>query len=268
MNFSIKTPLRYPGGKSKALKKILPLAPKFKEFREPFLGGGSVFIALKQIYPECKYWINDLNNDLHHFWKSLKNEPEKLIEKIQKFKDTEKSGRVLHKKLIAKNSKNGVGKAARFFVLNRITFSGTIEAGGYSEGAFNGRFTQSSIDRLKLFSEIMKSTKVTDFDYERIVNQGGDNVFIFLDPPYLTATKSRLYGKKGNLHTGFDHKRFADVMKKCKHKWMITYDDCEEVKNLFSFANIISWEFQYGMNNYKQDKAEKGKEIIITNYKV
>ena len=82
MNISIKTPLRYPGGKSKALKKILPLVPKFKEFREPFLGGGSVFIALKQIYPECKYWINDLNNDLHHFWKSLKNEPEKLIEKI------------------------------------------------------------------------------------------------------------------------------------------------------------------------------------------
>ena len=53
------------------------------------------------------------------------------------------------------------------------------------------------------------------------------------------------------------------MMKKSKHKWMITYDDCKEVRDLFSFTDIISWEFQYGMNNYKQVKANKGKEIII-----
>lgn len=261
-----KTPLRYPGGKSKALKMILPLVPKFKEFREPFLGGGSVFIALKQLYPQNKYWVNDLNNDLFCFWKVLRDNPDVLIEKIQKIKDTEQSGRVLHKRLIATISKNDIEKAVRFFVLNRITFSGTIEAGGYSEGAFNARFTQSSIDRLRDFVEVMEKTKISDLDYEKIVNEPGDDVFIFLDPPYLTATKSRLYGKNGNLHTSFDHKRFADVMKKCKHKWMITYDDCDEVRKLFSFANIVGWELQYGMNNYKQDKAEKGKEIIITNY--
>ena len=57
-------------------------------------------------------------------------------------------------------------------------------------------------------------------------------------------------------------------MKKIKHKWMITYDDCKEIRNLFSFANIINWEFQYGMNNYKQNSAAKGKELIITNYDI
>lgn len=264
----VKTPLRYPGGKSKALKMILPLVPKFQEFREPFLGGGSVFIALKQLFPKQKFWVNDLNNDLYYFWKVLKENPKHLIEKVQEIKNTEKVGRILHKKLIENKPAKDIDKAARFFVLNRITFSGTIEAGGYSEGAFDARFTQSSIDRLLAFPQIMKGSKVTDFDYEKLVNEPGDDVFIFLDPPYLTATKSRLYGKNGNLHTSFDHNRFADVMKKCKHKWMITYDDCEEVKKLFSFANIVSWEFQYGMNNYKQDKAAKGKEIIITNYKL
>jgi len=51
----VKSPLRYPGGKSRALKHILPIIPKFDEFREPFLGGGSVFLALKQKYPNKKY---------------------------------------------------------------------------------------------------------------------------------------------------------------------------------------------------------------------
>ncbi len=263
----IITPLRYPGGKAKALKMILPLVPKYSEFREPFLGGGSVFIALKQLFPEKKYWINDLSNDLYHFWINLGVKPEQLIASIQKIKETEKDGRRLHKQLVNINPKASLEKAVRFFILNRITFSGTIEAGGYSQGAFEARFTQSSIDRLEPVSSILKDTKITNLDYEELINKQGENVFIFLDPPYLSATKSRLYGKNGNLHTTFDHKRFAEVMKKTKHKWMITYDDCPEVRNLFSFANIISWEFQYGMNNYKQKTAAKGKEVIITNYK-
>ena len=51
-----KSPLRYPGGKSKALKQILPIIPSFKEFREPMVGGGSVFFALKQLNP--KQWTS------------------------------------------------------------------------------------------------------------------------------------------------------------------------------------------------------------------
>ena len=53
----IKSPLRYPGGKSRALKQILPIVPEFKEFREPFVGGGSVFFALKQLFPDKKFHI-------------------------------------------------------------------------------------------------------------------------------------------------------------------------------------------------------------------
>ncbi|MCU0323219.1 MAG: DNA adenine methylase [Chitinophagaceae bacterium] len=264
----ITTPLRYPGGKAKAIKKILPLVPEFSEFREPFLGGGSVFIAVKQKFPNKKYWINDLNVDLYHFWLNLKDSCKEMISGIQKIKKQETDGRVLHKKLVEKNPKSSIEKAVRFFVLNRITFSGTIEAGGYSQGAFEARFTQSSIDRVKATEPILENTLVTNLDYEELIKKPGKDVFIFLDPPYLSATKSRLYGKNGNLHTTFDHERFAEVMKKTNHKWMITYDDCPEVRKLFSFANIISWEFQYGMNNYKQETAAKGKELIITNYDV
>jgi DNA adenine methylase len=70
------------------------------------------------------------------------------------------------------------------------------------------------------------------------------------------------------LHTGFDHNEFAREMKKCKQSWLITYDDSPEVRVNFAFAKICihPWQLQYGMNNYKQVKAEKGNELFIANY--
>jgi len=56
-------------------------------------------------------------------------------------------------------------------------------------------------------------------------------------------------------------------MKACEHSWLITYDDSPEIRKNFRFANVYEWELQYGMNNYKQGKAEKGKELFICNYK-
>jgi DNA adenine methylase len=63
----IKSPLRYPGGKSKAIEQILPLIPHFEEFREPFVGGSSVFLTLKQLFSDRKYWINNLYLELYKF---------------------------------------------------------------------------------------------------------------------------------------------------------------------------------------------------------
>lgn len=266
----VKSPLRYPGGKSKALRQILPHVPtQIKEYREPFIGGGSVFLAVKQILGQHinKYWINDLNFDLYCFWKYAQEEIERLTDAVTAIKQHQTDGR----ELFANLAKEGLEldefqRAVRFFVLNRITFSGTVESGGYSQQAFEKRFTDSSIDRLKTLGTMLANTTITNGDYQQLIEQPGENVFIFLDPPYLSATKSKLYGKKGDLHTSFGHQRFAEVMENCSHKWLITYDDSEEIRKLFSFAQIIEWDLQYGMNNYKQDKASKGKELMIKNY--
>ncbi len=78
----IKSPLRYPGGKSKAIDQILPLIPHFEEYREPFVGGGSVFLALKQMYPERKYWINDLYLALYKFWEYSQKDLQSLVNQV------------------------------------------------------------------------------------------------------------------------------------------------------------------------------------------
>jgi len=263
----IKSPLRYPGGKSRALKQILPIIPKFKEFREPMVGGGSIFFALKKLNPDCKFWINDVNKELFLFWKYLKEEPEKMIKEISKLKEEyNKDGKKLYEILFS--MKSDFGRAVRFFILNRITFSGLSESGGYSEQAFKTRFTDSSIERLKKASKVLQNTKITNEDYEKIILKEGEDVFIFLDPPYYSTKKSKLYGKKGQLHEDFNHKRFAEIMRKSKHKFIITYDDSPEIRRLFSFAHIYPWRLQYGMNNYKQKKAKKGNELFISNFKI
>ena len=267
----VKSPLRYPGGKSRAIDQIIPLIPNdFSEFREPFVGGGSIFIAVKQrIKNNAVFKIDDLNYDLYCFWIYVKNNVFDLVEEISRIKKTATDGRELFKFYTDNNKEwTDFERAVRFFTLNRITFSGTVDSGGYSQQAFERRFTLSSIERIKFLSPILKNVQISHGDYEHLLFLEGESVFIFLDPPYLEPTKSRLYGKNGHLHTSFDHERFAENMKKCKHKWLITYDDNPEIRDLFEFANIYEWELQYGMNNYKQEKAKKGRELFISNYEI
>jgi len=257
----IKSPLRYPGGKTRAIKYILPLIPDYNEFREPFVGGGSVFTRLKQSFIESKYWINDLNYDLYLFWKYAQKDNDRLVEKIKEIKNSTKNGKSLFKFYQKEqNFNNEFDKAVRFFILNRITFSGTTDSGGYSQQAFDKRFTNSSIWRVKRLKELLINTKITGIDYEGVVNAKGSGVFIFLDPPYYSTANSKLYGKNGSLHSNFDHFRLSCVMKKCNHKWLMTYDDCEKIRSLYEYAEILPLSLQYGMNN------KKGKEIFIKNY--
>lgn len=267
----IKSPLRYPGGKTKAIPKIIKYLPdQFSEYREPFVGGGSLFIYLKQKYPQLRIWINDLNYDLICFWQCVQTSINQLVEEIWKIKNSKTNGRELFEELTSSNLQDfsDFERAVRFFILNRITFSGTVDCGGFSQKAFEARFTNSSIERLFSLKGLLDGALITNLDYGDVINEAGKNVFIFLDPPYLAATNSRLYGKRGDLHLSFSHNLFATQLERCHHKWLITYDDSSEIRKNFQFAYIYAWEMQYGMNNYMQEKAAKGKELFITNYKV
>ena len=71
---ALKTPLRYPGGKSRAVTKMdqyFPDLRNYVEFREPFLGGGSVAIYISKKYPHLKITVNDLYEPLVNFWSNL-----------------------------------------------------------------------------------------------------------------------------------------------------------------------------------------------------
>lgn len=267
-----KSPLHYPGAKSRAIKFLKEYFPQnFKEYRELFFGGGSIGIYLTQIHfrqKELQFFASDLNYDVYCFWQMLKTQNEKLINEIQHIKDKFKNGKELYRALIERrNSKmSDFQRAVDFFILNRITFSGVVDCGGYSQKAFESRFTQSSIERLwKIYTSI-QNFHFSASDYTELLEKDGDDVFIFLDPPYFGASKSKLYGKKGDLHIHFNHERLCKKLKNTKHKFLLTYDDSEFIKKLYKDFYIQEWNLQYGMNNFKQEKAAKGAELLISNF--
>lgn len=263
-----KSPLRYPGGKTRAIKFLKDFVPDFQELRDPFFGGGSFSIHFAQQYPDKKFKASDLNYELYCFWQQLKKNPTELIAKVQHIFDAYSDGRKLYKEIVARREALGseIDRGVDFFVLNRITFSGVVDAGGYSQTSYEKRFTQSCIERLKMVAPVLQNIDFHCEDYSFLTEEEGDDVLLFFDPPYYSATKSRLYGKKGILHTQFDHEVFYETLSKTKHKWLITYDNCAFITDLYKDYHQKDWELQYGMNNYKQGKAAKGKELLIANY--
>ncbi len=264
-----RSPLRYPGGKSRAIDRILPQVPaSMLEYREPFVGGGSVYLAVRALFRNrIRYMISDLNPDVIAFWRCVRDQLDVLCDRVTALHARfAGAGRNLYLHLKEETSmQSELDRGVRFFVMNRITFSGVMDAGGYSQQAFEKRFTLSSIDRLRALDGMLDGTMIEHSDYAPIVERPGENVFLFLDPPYFSATHSRLYGERGVLHTGFDHLRFAEVMRACPHRWLITYDDSPTIRTLFDFAHLESWELQYGMNNFGQQTAAAGKELFIRN---
>ena len=91
--------LRYPGGKSRALSMIIPRFPdNIEEYREPFIGGGSVFVRAKQLLGEdVSYSINDLNPELILFWRELQTNSEEFIDFILEMKHRFETGRELYR---------------------------------------------------------------------------------------------------------------------------------------------------------------------------
>ena len=264
----IKSPLRYPGGKSRAVKYLSQFIPKFKELREPFFGGGSVSFYYVQNNPSAAFFASDLNYELYCFWSELKKSKDKLIREITFIKESYNDGRKLYKEIMERRNDDltCLQRAIDFFILNRITFSGIADSGGYSEQSFHKRFTDSSIERLETAYNIVKRIEFSNSGYEELIDRPGEDVFIFLDPPYYSTTNSKLYGKNGNLHTNFDHIKFFETLRNCKQNFLITYDNNEFIRDLWHGFHQIQWKLQYGMNNYKRGYCESGSEILIANY--
>ncbi len=267
----IKSPLRYPGGKSRAVKFLSRFFPEdFKELREPMFGGGSVTFYWVQKRPSARFVAGDINYDLYCFWKVLKEDKDRLIKEIRRVKETYKDGRALFEEIMSRRGEelDESQRAVDFFILNRITFSGTVDCGGYSEQAFRKRFTWSSIERLELAHEVIRKVELHFGDYEELLNAGGEDVVVFLDPPYYSAQRSKLYGKRGDLHTEFDHERLLKLVKNCKHRVLITYDNSDYIRNLYKDFYMVEWELSYGMTNYKQERIRVGSEILIANFPI
>jgi len=276
MEARLKTPLRYPGGKSKAIKKLFadfPDVKQFKEYREPFIGGGSVGIHVTRLNPDCKVWINDLYWPLYNFWVQLRDNGDALSAALNHNKtqhDTPDKAKELF--LIAKQEVNNenntdLERAVYFWIVNKCSFSGLTESSTFSAWASDKNFNLSGINALKEYSKHIKNWKITNLSYDQLLD--ADGAFIYLDPPY--EIKSKLYGKKGAMHKWFDHDKFAADCNAAhdRHTIAISYNSDQSVKDRFPKWKQIEFDLTYFMRsdrkNYRDNQAER-KELLLVNY--
>lgn len=271
----LKSPLRYPGGKSRAVNFLfspenMPLA-KIQEYREPFLGGGSPAIAFSKLYPETPVWVNDKYYNLFCFWKVLRDDGERLAEHSLKMKmdhadhDSAKKLFIECKNQINQPWEDPFEIAWRFFILNKASFSGLGESSSFSKMASDSNWSVNACESLKYYSKLIQNWKITNRNYTELLSDD-PNIFVFLDPPY--DIKSSLYGKKGEMHKGFDHMQFAEELCKRNCMMMVTYNSNEHIRDWFKGWDQREWDLTYTMQSrgaYLQEQKSR-KELLCLNY--
>lgn len=257
--------LRYPGGKSKLwsgkLEKVMPSSGGLfspERYVEPFIGGGSVAIRNLSRTKFKSVLLADKDFSLIELWKCVRDKPLLLASEVSKwipnvddwYKSKELDGvdgdpvAVSMNKLILQYcSHGGIGYCAGG------PQGGRNQSGEYQIGC---RWNADRIIRTIIeFSKLLSGVAIIHCDFEQIELLPND--FVFADPPYAEAGES-LYRHPFSAN---DHKRLKEWITCGNHEWVVTYDDCHLIRNLYSGHPILEIVNSTGNNNSKV-------ELIIT----
>ena len=281
---SLKTPLRYPGGKSRALSKLFQYIPDlndYKEYREPFLGGGSVALEVTKRYPRLDIRVNDLYEPLYNFWRELQlhgNEITDILLQLKQRHCDHTSAKKLF--LEAKDYLSGsqttvqfppysedIWRAVSFYVVNKCSFSGLTESSSFSKQASDQNFSLAGIERLRDYQKLIGNWKITNLSYEQLLSDC-KQTFTYLDPPYEIG--SNLYGKRGNMHSGFNHDHFAIKCDRFVGPQLISYNSSQLIRERFKEYQAAEFAHTYTMRSvgtYNTDQADR-KELVLANYEM
>ena len=270
----LKTPLRYPGGKSRAINKIAPFFPDgFKEYREPFIGGGSVALYVTRMFPDVEVWVNDLYYPLVNFWQQLQDNSDEITSTLTELKgkhDNPTSAKKLFLEskeylTLDRERTDPVSLAVRFWIVNKCSFSGLTESSSFSAAASENNFTMRGIERLPNYGSLIQNWKITNFSYEELFTDDR-SVFVYLDPPY--DIRDNLYGRRGDMHKSFDHDAFASNCDRFIGRQLVSYNSSQLVKDRFEGWKVSEFDHTYTMRStgqYTKDQKDR-KELLLFNY--
>ena len=275
---------RYPGGKSKLKKIILSRLHQYsrEEYREPFFGGGGVGSSFLAEQSPSSIWINDKDIGISCLWTSVINHPDELKQKVMQFTPSTPTF-YLHKNelLNLTTTPEHIDEVVYYgfikLAIHQTSYSGL---GTKSGGPLGGKEQKSKykidcrwspsyickkIDKLhkQLSAFAVKNKKCTNCDFEDLIRASGD-ALLYLDPPYY---------KKGNdlYQCGFtqqDHERLALSLRESEHDWVLSYDDCDEIRTLYEWANIEEINVNYTITATKEKCGKRlsrtKPELIIS----
>lgn len=262
------SPLRYPGGKVKLykyIKEILDVNNLHGTYIEPFAGGAGLAIKLLLNKDVKRIVINDSDYAIYSFWRCVLYHTDELCKFIKTTPITYEEW--LTQRAIYLNqadySEEEIGKAALF--LNRTNISGIpkrgIIGGKGQHGTFpmNARFNRD--DLIKKVSNIaacfnqidVYNLDVLDFLSPAIMRHYY-KVLVNFDPPYVEKG-GQLYM---NYFTEEDHRKLRDAIAGCSRKWVVTYDVCDLISQLYGSSRGSFIDITYSANG-----AGKSKEYIF-----
>ena len=305
--------ISYPGAKWRFYPYMKDYFPRdMKTFIEPFFGGGSVSLSVADdptfnklermiggdLAPEIwAHWMGVRNNApdvveiCNNWWKNKCPLHYKYIQQgqLDEFDpDYQKlydqivlEGREFWKwsQTVNTSTLSIPERAARVYLVNKISFSGMGDSGSMSEDRLI-KFKNSATDRILQAQPLLQKIELLNVSFEETMAHANDdpsNTFIFLDPPYWKQESSGLYGKDGNTHKGFPHEHFCEFTKTMLSKWFMTYDDSIFVRRQFRGKDkhgkkIHTVPFTipggYTMAINVSEDALAGEELFIANYKL
>ena len=263
------SPLRYPGGKAKLTDFFKNLVEKNNlqgyRYVEPFAGGANVALSLLIDGYVKDIIINDFDKSIYAFWISILQDTPTFLRRIQNIPLTMEEW-YKQNNIIANSDRYSlfdIGFAA--FYLNRTNFSGVATAGplgGYNQTGkykIDARFNRSDlINRISLISSYRNHIFVKNMDALALIKslKAENKIIIYFDPPYF------IQGKK--LYTNFykenDHIILSKNIKKLKVPWVLTYDNVDYIKTLYSEIETYNISI-----NYSAKTHTKGKELMFLN---
>jgi len=293
-NFSNKASpfLQWVGGKRSLIGSYEPYFPKtFKNYWEPFLGGGSVFFHLYDPSVERKYFLSDLNEELIITYNMIKDSPKEIIKILNEMNqlhskefyyeirniDRELNGKKAQKLFSVSKALQKEEVAARFIYLNRTCFNALWRVN--SHGLNNvpvGRSLKKNIGdngTIAACSEVLKNVCLRYMPYQDILSSVEENDFVYLDPPYVPLSNTSnfsSYTKEGFLKKEqMELKEFCDALNLKGAKFMLSNSNCDFVADLYLNYEQHTFSVARSLNskgNKRSKKAAGKNEIMIRNY--
>lgn len=267
MSGRLYSPLRYPGGKNCIFKFLSNLFYENDligiEYAEPYAGGAGLAIHLLMDGYVSKIHLNDLDEWVYAFWYTILNNKDEFCRWLKNVTIDIDTWRTYKDMLSHSLNLTQFEKAQAFFFLNRTNISGVIKGGVIGGLLQKGKYKiDARFNKIDLINRIEKIYQrrnsieiynLDGIDFLKQMNRKHRDIFIYIDPPYVIKG-SNLYL---NFYTQSDHTALAQMVKKLRKGWLISYDNCELVNSLYNTYDRISYKLAQNTSN------RIGEEMLI-----
>jgi DNA adenine methylase len=262
--------VKWSGSKAAVVDQLLALAPpRFERYHEPFLGGGSLFFALR---PKASF-LSDRNAELINLYVVVRDQPEPLLEALALHENTR--DHYHHVRGIHPDTLPSVERAARTLFLNRTCFNGMYRVN--SKGIFNVPYGNMPHHGFYLPDAIWRAhrdlagAQLACEDFELCAARAEPGDFVYLDPPYPSGLRGGPFDPVKYQTGGFsvdDHRRVAELVRRLARRgvlFMLSNSDCELTRELFSAFRIDTLSVRRRVGGHAERRGV-AQEIIVRNY--